>query len=117
MDYVNVSLALISVALGLFGWLAPRYTMAALDLAAGASSMGPSEIRASVGALFVGLGAGALLIGDATAYVMLGAAWTGAAIGRGTSLALDGQTAKKWLYFTVEAAVALTAIAGNVGTL
>jgi len=113
MDYINVALALISIALGLFGWLAPRYTMSALDLSAGPTSMGPSEIRASVGALFVGLGIGALLIGTGTAYLMLGAAWAGAAIGRGTSLVLDGQTAKKWVYFGVEAAVALAAIALN----
>lgn len=114
MDIINTFLALTSIALGLFGWLAPRYTMKALDLTAGPSTMGPSEVRASAGALFVGMGVGALLIGSGTAYLMLGAAWGGAAIGRATSLWLDGRSRQKWTFFAVEAAVALIAIFGNL---
>ncbi|WP_296427903.1 hypothetical protein, partial [Yoonia sp.] len=79
MDILNIIFAALSIGLGCFGWLAPRYTMATIDLVAGASTMGPSEIRASAGALFVGMGVGALLIGTPAAFAMLGFCWSGAA--------------------------------------
>lgn len=106
MDLVNPVLALFSIVLGAIGWLAPRYTMAVVDLVAGPSPMGPSEIRAASGALFVGLGLGALLIGTPAAYAMVGFAWGGAAVGRMTSILLDGSGARKWGFFACEAAVA-----------
>ncbi|MEL6523508.1 MAG: DUF4345 domain-containing protein, partial [Pseudomonadota bacterium] len=62
-DFLNIAAALITAALGCFGWLAPRYTAQALDLAPDGSTMGLSELRASVGCLFVALGLGAALIG------------------------------------------------------
>ena len=114
MDIMNFIFALLSIALGCFGWLAPRYTLATLDLQAGPSNMGPSEIRASAGALFVGMGVGALLIGTPAAYAMLGFCWCGAATGRATSLLLDGRTAKKWGFFAVEAGVGLPALLLNI---
>jgi hypothetical protein len=114
MDILNITFAVMSIGLGLFGWLAPGYTLATLDLHKGDSSMGPSEIRASAGALFIGLGCGALFLATPTAFAMLGFAWAGAAVGRATSLLLDGQTSKKWLFFGVEAAVALGAIVNNL---
>ena len=58
MDIINIIFALASIGLGIFGWLAPQYTLDTLDLQAGPSGMGPSEIRASAGALFVGMGSG-----------------------------------------------------------
>ncbi len=114
MDMINILFALLSIALGCFGWLAPRYTMGALDLSAGGTTMGMSEIRASAGALFVGMGAGALLLGTPEAYLMLGACWCGAAMGRLTSLILDGAFQKKWVYFGVEAVVGLAAVLLNL---
>ncbi len=114
MDIINPVLALISIVLGLFGWLAPRYTMAVLDLEPGPSLMGHSEIRASAGALFVGLGIGAIILGSPTGYAMVGFAWGGAAVGRLTSLILDSQTPKKWGFFVVEAGVAAVALGLNL---
>ncbi|WP_375255781.1 DUF4345 family protein [Yoonia sp.] len=114
MDIVNIIFAILSIGLGLFGWLAPRYTMGALDLRAGDTTMGMSEVRASAGALFVGMGLGALLLATPTAYVMLGFCWSGAAMGRLTSLVLDGATQKKWVYFIVEAGVGIPAILLNL---
>lgn len=110
MDIANFIFAALSIGLGCFGWLVPAYTMSALDLHKGDSSMGPSEIRASVGALFVGLGIGAIVLGTPTAYAMIGFAWTGAAIGRATSLALDGQSLRKWVFFATEVIVGLGAL-------
>ena len=114
MEIVNTVLALFSIALGLFGWLAPRFTLETLDLVAGPTTMGQSEIRASAGALFVGLGLGALVLNVPAAHAMLGLAWAGAATGRATSLALDGRNRKKWAFFVIETAVALTSLAINL---
>ena len=114
MDILNYFFVATSIGLGLFGWLAPAYTMSTLDLHKGETSMGPSEIRASAGALFVGLGIGALILNTPAAYAMIGFAWGGAAIGRATSLWRDGQSRRKWTFFAVEAAVAAGALWVNL---
>jgi len=59
------------------------------------------------------MGIGALLIGGPVAYAMLGCCWLGAAMGRLTSLILDGKSQKKWLYFVIEAVVGTAAVAAN----
>ncbi len=110
MDILDTVIALVSIGFGLIGWLAPAYTMDVLDLRPGPSPMGPSEVRAASGALFVGLGLGVLWLGTPTAVAMLGFAWGGAAVGRATSLALDGATTRKWGFFVVEAVVAALAL-------
>lgn len=110
MDILPAIIALISIGLGVFGWLAPRYTMEVIDLHAGATPMGPSEVRAASGALFVGLGAAVLVLQQDAALATLGFAWGGAALGRATSLVLDGPTRKKWVFFGVEAVVAAAAL-------
>lgn len=114
MDILNIIFALTSIGLGGFGWLAPRYTMGALDMTAGDTTMAMSEVRASAGALFVGMGIGALILGAPVAYAMLGFCWCGAALGRATSLLLDGAFGKKWVYFIVEAGVGIPAVLLNL---
>lgn len=114
MDFINPIIALVSIGLGLVGWLAPRYTMDLLDLRPGATAMGASEIRAASGALYVGLGLGALFLASPVAYAMLGFAWAGAAMGRATSLFTDGATPLKWRFFLIEAAVAVLALGLNL---
>lgn len=114
-EIINVLLALASIGLGLVGWLAPRYTMAVLDLETAGSTMGVSEIRAASGALFVGLGLGALFLAEPFAYAMVGFAWGGAAIGRLTSIVKDEQpTQRTWGFFLTEVAVAVTLLAINL---
>lgn len=114
MDILNIIFALLSIGLGVFGWLAPKYTMETLNLTAHTDTMGISEIRASAGALFVGMGVGALILGTPTAFAMIGFCWTGAAIGRITSILRDGATSKKWGFFAVEAAVGIAALLYNL---
>lgn len=114
MDIINIIFVILSIGLGLFGWLAPRFTLSALDLQMGDTTMGMSEVRASAGCLFVGMGVGALWLGTPEAYVMLGACWAGAALGRLTSLIMDGAFRKKWIYFIVEAAVGISAVLLNI---
>ncbi|KQI73246.1 coproporphyrinogen III oxidase [Loktanella sp. 5RATIMAR09] len=115
MDILNIIFAILSIGLGCFGWLAPRYTMGALDLKGGDTTMGISEVRASAGALFVGMGVGALWLGTSEAYLLLGFCWAGASIGRLTSVIVDGATRQKWTYFAVEAVVGIGAIVLNLG--
>lgn len=115
IDLLNILLALVSIGLGVVGWLAPAYTMQVLDLRRGETTMGTSEIRAASGALFVGLGLGALLIATPEAYAMMGCAWAGAAIGRLTSILADAApTSRTRAFFLTEAAVAALLLLPNL---
>ena len=114
IEILNSVAALVTIGLGCFGWLAPRYTAGALDLETGTSTMGLSELRASAGCLFVALGLGAIVIGTPMAYLMMGLAYLGAAVGRATSGVLDNPpTRKVWVFFAVEAALSGWLILAN----
>ena len=106
-DILTLTATLLTIAFGLFGFLAPRYTAGALDLAPTASTMGLSEMRASVGGLFVISGLAAVWLDDPVAYVMIGFAFVGAALGRVLSLIFDKPPVGKVLLFGgIEAALA-----------
>lgn len=115
IDTLNIIAALLTIAFGLFGFLAPAYTASALDLAPTTSTMGYSEMRASVGGLFVAAGVAAIWIGSPIAYAMIGFAFAGAASGRVVSLVLDNPPVMKVLVFGgIEAALAFWLIAANL---
>lgn len=114
VSFLNILLVLASIGLGAIGWLAPAYTMEVIDLHPGRTPMGRSEIRAASGALFVGMGLGALYLGTPAAFAMIGFCWGGAAIGRATSILMDGMTPKKLGFFACEAVVAVIALAINL---
>lgn len=112
---LNVIAALLTIGFGLFGFLAPAYTASALDLAPTKSNMGYSEMRASVGGLFVVSGLAALWLGSPIAYAMIGFAFTGAAAGRVLSLFLDNPPVAKVLVFGgIEAALAAWLLVANL---
>ncbi|KIT15954.1 DUF4345 family protein [Jannaschia aquimarina] len=111
---LNVLLALATIGFGAAGWLAPRWTMEKVSLSDTGSTMGLSEVRAASGALFVVAGLGALLMGSPTAYAMLGFIWLGGAVGRATSLLLDGTTTRKWGFFATEIGVGLILVTVNL---
>ena len=113
-DIINIALALLTIGFGAAGWLAPGYTMKKVDLNDGGSTMGTSEVRAASGALFVMAGVGALILSTPPAFAMIGFIWGGGALGRITSLILDGQTRLKWIFFFSEVAVAATALGINL---
>jgi hypothetical protein len=110
VDIVNILIALASIGFGCAGWLAPGYTMNLLDMKDTGSGMGVSEVRAASGALFVGAGIGALILWTPAAFAMLGFAWGGAAIGRLTSLIVEGRTSLKLKFFATEAAIGVLGI-------
>ena len=106
---------LLTIAFGLFGFLAPRYTAGALDLAPTTSTMGLSEMRASVGGLFVVAGIAALWLDQPLAYAMIGFAFVGAALGRVLSLVFDRPPVAKVLVFGgIEAALAAVLLGFNL---
>lgn len=115
IDTLNAVSALLTIGFGLFGFTAPRYTAAVLDLATTNSTMGLSELRASVGGLFVVAGLAALWLNDPMAYAMIGIAFAGAALGRLVSLALDKPPVLKVMVFGgIEAALAAWLILANL---
>ena len=113
---LDLLLAIATIGFGAAGWLAPGWTMEKVDLSDTGSTMGLSEVRAASGALFVVAGLAAILIGSPTAYAMLGFVWLGGALGRATSLLLDGRTTRKWGFFGTEAVFAALLILPNLGT-
>ncbi|MEC3860190.1 DUF4345 family protein [Mesobacterium sp. TK19101] len=114
MEIVNIALAALTVGLGGFGFLAPRFTASALDLETRGSTMGLSELRASAGGLFVALGLACLLTGAGWLYAALGVAYAGAATGRAVSIAIDRPPMPKAaVWFAFEALPATWLIAVN----
>lgn len=114
MDILNIIAAVLTIAFGAFGLLAPRFTMGALHLKTDGSNMGLSELRASVGGLFVVMGASCIYLDEPTAYFMLGIAYVGAALGRLLSLALDQPPfTKAFIFFVIEAALAAWLVFAN----
>ncbi len=85
----NTIAAILTIGFGAFGFLAPRFTLGALDLQTTASTMGLSEMRASVGGLFVFFGVYGLIFPTREVFFFLGIAYAGAAAGRALSLILD----------------------------
>ena len=115
MSTLNIIAALLTIAFGLFGFLAPAHTAGALDLAPTSSTMGLSEMRASVGGLFVVSGAAVLILGHPMAYAMLGFAYGGAALGRFVSMALDNPPMMKaGIFGGIELVLALWLILANL---
>lgn len=114
-DILNIFAALLTIGFGLFGFLAPRYTASALDLAPTHSTMGLSEMRASVGGLFVVAGLAAIWLNEPLGYAMIGFAFVGAALGRAVSLILDKPPVRKVLIFGgIEAALAAWFLFANL---
>lgn len=112
---LNVIAALLTIGFGLFGFLAPAWTAASLDLAPTNSTMGLSEMRASVGGLFVVTGLVAIWLNTPMAYVMLGVVYSGAALGRFVSVVLDNPPLLKALTFGgIELLLAAWLISANM---
>lgn len=115
IDALNIICAVLTIGFGLFGFVAPRYTAATLDLTPGPTTMGLSEMRASVGGLFVVAGLAALWLGTPMAYAMIGFAFAGAALGRVLSLIFDRPPLRKILIFGgIEVALAAWLIPANL---
>ncbi len=112
---LNVIAAVLTIGFGLFGFLAPAWTAASLDLAPTNSTMGLSEMRASVGGLFVITGIVVIWLNAPMAYAMLGVVYLGAATGRFLSVLLDNPPFVKAMTFGgIELVLAIWLIAANL---
>ena len=115
IDYINFAVAVLTVGLGLLGWLAPRWTMQQLDMQAGPTNMAYTEVSAVSGCLFVGLGIGGLMLNEPIAWLAMGLAYGGAAVGRVTSILRDNAGSRQsWTFFGTEAALAAWLIIANL---
>ncbi|MFW2587059.1 DUF4345 family protein [Sagittula sp. SSi028] len=113
-EIINILIALMTIAFGAIGFIAPRYAADALDLKVGDTTMGLSELRASAGGLFVAVGVVCLVTGAGWAYAMLGVAYAGAATGRTLSMLRDAPPQPKALaWFALEALPAIWLIWAN----
>ncbi len=103
-QYIDILIALLTIGLGLFGLVSPRYTAQVLDMEPKRSTMGLSELRASAGGLFVAMGIVCIWTGAPWAYAMLGVAYAGAATGRLVSIVIDKPPMPKaFIWFLLEA--------------
>lgn len=114
IDLLNILCALATIAFGAFGFLSPRFTAGVLDLKTDGSTMGYSELRASVGGGFVVLGLACLWLNDPMGYFMMGIVYIGLTLGRGVSIVIDKPPfAKASLYFAIELIIAAFLIWAN----
>ncbi|WP_224814980.1 DUF4345 family protein [Hasllibacter sp. MH4015] len=114
IDYINFAVAIVTVGLGLCGWLAPRWTMNVLDIKSGPSNMAYTEVSAVSGCLFVGIGIGVLILNEPMAWIALGLAYAGAAVGRVTSILRDDAASRQsWTFFGTEAALGAWLVLAN----
>ncbi len=115
VDMINIAVAILTIGLGLMGWLAPRWTMDQLDMRAGPTNMAYTEVSAASGCLFVGLGVGALILNEPLGWLVMGFAYAGAAIGRVTSIFRDNAASRQsWTFFGCEAALAAWLVLANI---
>lgn len=80
--------ALACLSLGVMGLLAPMQAARLVGLAP-VGRLGVSELRATYGGLFIGMGLACLVLDSPPAYGVAAAAWLGAAAGRGLSIVID----------------------------
>ena len=113
-DFLNGLAMILTVGFGAFGLLFPRYTLSSLHLRTAETTMGLSEMRASVGGLFVVMGTAGFWLDTPLAYAMVGFAYAGAALGRFLSLVLDSPPVGRVLVFGgIEAIMAAWLLAAN----
>lgn len=115
IDYINFAVAILTIGLGVCGWLFTRWTMDVLDMKSGPTNMALTEVSAVSGCLFVGIGIGVLVLNEPVAWVALGLAYAGATVGRLTSILRDrAGTRQSWTFFASEAALAAWLVFANL---
>ncbi len=112
-EWVNMSGALITLAMACMGLLKPQWAANIVGLEA-TSVPGKSEFRATYGGLFIPLGLVPLVTMDPLAFLISGTCWMGAAVGRIVSIALDdANTAKNWGATMFESVIAFLLLIGS----
>ena len=103
--------AVVTVVLGCLGLLFPNAVGRVLGIEPD-RPMGISELRATYGGVFLGLGIGCLVAQSVPVFTVVGAAWCAAAVARIVSCAVDGgQTRHNLAGVGVEAGIGLAMLA------
>lgn len=114
MELIPLIGAVCTMALGVAGLVAPQSVGRLIGIAPG-GKLGLSEIRATYGGLFIGLGAACLWLQQPEVYGAVGLAWLLAAVSRTASMLLDrsvsGQNAGGVI---VEAGIGVALLAGTL---
>lgn len=111
MEWLPLLGAFFTLALGTLGLVAPR-KIAGLVGIAPEGTLGLSEVRATYGGIFIGLGIACLLFQQSEVYVAVGLAWLIAAAARAASIFLDRAfSAKNAGGLIVEAGIGLLLVA------
>ena len=105
-----------TLCLGMFGLLAPTHCARFVGLSA-RDRTGFGEFRATYGGLFIALGALPLWSGEPMAFLAASLAWGGAAVGRLTSILVDGghTEGRSFAALAFECAFALLLASGATG--
>ncbi|XOB93783.1 DUF4345 family protein [Pseudomonadota bacterium 24LQ007] len=112
MELIPLLGAVCTLALGILGLVAPR-KVADLVGVAPEGALGLSEIRATYGGIFIGLGAACLSFQQSEVYVAVGLAWLLAAVSRIVSIFLDqAYSSKNVGGVIVEAGIGSLLVAG-----
>ena len=88
MNIINSIGAGFCLLLGIVGFISPNSTAKFVGILPD-GKRGISEIRATYGGVFAGLGGCALYLQDTNVFTTLGIAWAGAAIARVISIIID----------------------------
>ncbi len=112
MELIPLFGAVCTLALGTLGLVAPQ-KVANLVGVVPEGKLGLSEIRATYGGIFIGLGAACLWFQQPKVYVAVGLAWLLAAVSRTVSIFLDQSFSSKNVGgVIVEAGIGLLLVAG-----
>ncbi len=84
----------ITVALGMLGLLRPDVAADIVGIST-EGALGRSEVRATYGGLFVGLGAACLWLRSPEAYLVAALAWLGAAFARVVAVGVEREASKE----------------------
>jgi hypothetical protein len=104
--------ALATLALGLLGLLAPARVASLIGIGAD-GALGRSEVRATYGGVFIGLGAACLALRAPEAFAVAAAAWLFASLARLASLAVERDASGRNLGgVAVEGGIGLALLSG-----
>lgn len=105
MDHLPYVAAAITLGLGAIAVCLPTFTADKVGIGV-PDSFGRSEVRATYGGLFVGLGAACFWLQSKEAFLVAGIAWVAAAIARLLSMLVERDVSgRNWLGILVEGGI------------
>ncbi|WP_171041564.1 MULTISPECIES: DUF4345 family protein [unclassified Pseudoalteromonas] len=94
IDILPLVGSVITIGLGLLGFLLPNVAASMVGIKA-TSGLARSEVRATYGGLFIGLGVSCLWFQSFEMFIVVGIAWCLAAIARFIAIFIENETSPK----------------------